>query len=84
MGRLKELIMDLIKMIAKAYGYLGFMVLFCGGFALLIYGMAIGCMYFLYLPVAIIGWIVYFITGDSTILDYANTVIVHFNAEMFN
>jgi len=79
-----NIITKTLKMIAKAYGYLGFMVLSCGGFMLLIYGMAIGCMYFLYLPAVILGLLVYFITGDSTILDYANTVIVHFNAEMFN
>ena len=75
-----NIITKTLKALGKVYFIIGLFLLLMAGLFLTFYAFG----YLVYLPAVILGLLVYFITGDSTLLDTANSFIVHFNTNFFN
>jgi hypothetical protein len=75
-----NIITKTLKALGKVYFIIGLFLLLMAGLFLTFYAFG----YLVYLPAVILGLLVYFITGDSTLLDIANSFIVQYNTNFFN
>ena len=79
-----NIITKTLKALGEVYFNIGLFLLFVAGIFLAFCAFGFAFVYLMYLPAVILGLLVYFITGDSTLLDTANSFIVHFNTNFFN
>ena len=79
-----NIITKTLKALGKVYFNIGLFLLYVAVMFLGMCALFLAPAYLMYLPAVILGLLVYFITGDSTLLDTANSFIVHFNTNFFN